>query len=136
MLAKEQLRDLQAGRMGGDRPETKYLNKKRDLVRKLISEKNEAVERGVKAKVQSFEGEMIDEMLQAALGLDVEEEVEKRVDQARRVVEEGRVEDSAANSSLAAYKGHLSRSTGKKNVKFQSPNKYEKFSSSNVSHSH
>lgn len=80
MLAAEQLRDLRAGRMGGDRPETKYLNKKRDLVRKLAKEKHEAVERGVKAKIQSYEGEMIDEMLQAALGLDVEEEVEKRVE--------------------------------------------------------
>lgn len=28
-------------------PETKYLNKKRDYVRKLMKEKNEAIERGV-----------------------------------------------------------------------------------------
>lgn len=51
LLAEDQLRDLKAGRIGGDRPETKYLNKKRDLVRKLVKEKAEAVERGVKAKI-------------------------------------------------------------------------------------
>lgn len=61
--AREQLRDIKDGRLGGEKPETRYLNKKRDFVRKLTKEKQEAIERGVKDKIKNYESDMIDELL-------------------------------------------------------------------------
>lgn len=63
---------------------------------------------------------MIDEMLQAALGLNVEEEIDKRVHMARKMVEDGRIEESGAHSSIKGYPSESMKqlSTGKKNVKF------------------
>jgi len=49
--------------MGGERPETKYLNKKRGFVRELMKEKKDAVERGVRDKMRHLESDMIDEMM-------------------------------------------------------------------------
>ena len=72
---KDQLRDIREGRPGGEKPETRYLNKKRDFVKQLMREKQDAVDRGVKDKMKNFESDMIDEMMQAALNMDVEEEV-------------------------------------------------------------
>jgi len=59
---KKQLKELREGSVQ-DRPETKYLNKKREYVKQLMNEKKQAVERGVKEKLRNFESEMIDEML-------------------------------------------------------------------------
>ena len=53
---------------------------------------------------------MIDEMLQAALNIDVDKEIESRLDRARRVAEDQNASDP--------YKMEHSRSAGKKNVKF------------------
>lgn len=61
--AREQLRDIKEGRVGGTRPETKYLNKKREYVKELIREKQQAIERGVQEKISNFESEMIDDMM-------------------------------------------------------------------------
>ena len=68
------------------------------------------MERGVKEKIRNFESEMIDEMLQAALNIDVDKEIESRLDRARRVAEDQNASDP--------YKMEHSRSAGKKNVKF------------------
>jgi hypothetical protein len=57
------LRGVRDGHLGGEKPETKYLNKKRAYVRQLMKEKQEAVDRGVKDKMRNYESEMIDEML-------------------------------------------------------------------------
>jgi len=38
---------MEYGLVGNEMPETKYLNKKRDYVRRLMKEKNDAIERGV-----------------------------------------------------------------------------------------
>lgn len=48
-----------------------------------MKEKREAVDRGVKEKMRNYESELIDEMLQQALNLNVEDEVEKRIQQAK-----------------------------------------------------
>jgi|DEB0MinimDraft_12_1074336.scaffolds.fasta_scaffold11371_1 hypothetical protein len=60
---------------------------------------------------------MIDEMLQAALNLDVDKEVESRIDKARKMVEDNKIEASASIAS-GPYKAAHSRSGGKKNVRF------------------
>ena len=84
---KEEIRAVRDGKYG-NQPETKYINKKKDYVRQLMKEKQEAVERGVKEKMKNYENDMVDEMLQAALNLDVNEEVEKRIEVARQMVEQ------------------------------------------------
>jgi hypothetical protein len=83
---KDELRRVREGK-NGEHPETKYINKKKEYVRQLMKEKTEAVERGVKEKMKNYESEMVDEMLQAALNLDVNQEVEKRIEVARQMVE-------------------------------------------------
>ena len=80
-----------------------------------MKEKKDAVERGVKDKMKNLESEMVDEMLYHALRLDVEKEVESRVEMARKMVEDGRIEESATKSP---YRDHHSKSGSKKNVTF------------------
>jgi hypothetical protein len=75
-------------------------------------EKKEAIEKGVKDRMRDLESDMVDEMMQAALNLDVDEEIEKRINLAKRMVEEGRIDESASKSLTGSnYKQ-------KKNVKF------------------
>lgn len=86
--------DLKHDKAGGEAPETRYLNKKRDLVKKLMAEKKEAVDKKVREKMKNLESDMIDEMMQTALNYDVDEEVERRISKAREVLEQTKAEDS------------------------------------------
>lgn len=45
----------------------------------MLIEKRKAIEKGVKEKIGNLESEMIDEMMQTALNIDIEAEIEKRV---------------------------------------------------------
>lgn len=82
-----------------------------------MKEKKEAVERGVTEKMKNLESEMIDDMLYHALNLDVDKEVESRIEIARKMVEDGRIEESASKSVGPYREGH-SKSASKKNVTF------------------
>jgi hypothetical protein len=42
-------------------------------------EKKEAIDKGVKDRMKDLESDMVDEMMQAALNLDVDDEIEKRI---------------------------------------------------------
>ena len=42
-------------------------------------EKKDAIDKGVKDRMKDLESDMVDEMMQAALNLDVDEEIEKRI---------------------------------------------------------
>lgn len=64
-------------------PETKYIEKKRDFVNDLMAQKNEAIEKGVKEELSKYEGAMLDDMMQHALNLDVDQEIQRRVQLAR-----------------------------------------------------
>ena len=128
---KEQLRDLKSGHLGGEKPETRYLNKKREFVRQLMKEKKEAVDRGVSDKMKNIESDMIDDMLYHALNLDVEKEIDSRLEIARKLVEDGQIDESAAKSHGPYHDSHA-KSASKKNVKFQSP-QLEKHSNSHNS---
>lgn len=83
-----------------------------------MKEKKDAVERGVKDKMKNLESEMIDDMLYHALNLDVDKEVENRIEIARKMVEDGRIEESAAKSAGPYRDGHSKTSASKKNVTF------------------
>ena len=111
------MRDLKSGHLGGEKPETKYLNKKREFVRQLMKEKKEAVDRGVRDKMKNLESDMIDDMLYHALNLDVDKEIDSRLDIARKLVEEGKIEESASKS-IGPYRDSHAKSGSKKNVKF------------------
>ena len=50
----------------------------------------------MKEKMKNYESDMVDEMLQAALNLDVNTEVEKRIEVARQMVEQGRSDGSGS----------------------------------------
>ena len=63
---------------------------------------------------------MIDEMMQAALNLDVDNEVEKRIRMARELIETGKIDESLSKSGANILKNGTGRSN-KKNVTFQSP---------------
>ena len=79
-------------------PETKYLNKKREYVKRLMKEKNDAIERGVQEKIGNLESEMIDEAMQQALNLDVDQEVNRRVQRAKRDLEQNRLGEESMKS--------------------------------------
>jgi len=82
-----------------------------------MKEKKDAVERGVKDKMKNLESEMIYDMLYHALNLDVDKEVETRIEIARKMVEDGRIEESASKSA-GPYRDHSKTSASKKNVTF------------------
>ena len=52
-----------------------------------MQEKKQAIDKGVEEKLIKMESDMIDEMMQTALNLDVDEEISKRVKKARQLVE-------------------------------------------------
>lgn len=82
-----------------------------------MKEKKEAVDRGVRDKMKNLESDMIDDMLYHALNLDVEKEIDSRLDIARKLVEEGKIEESASKS-IGPYRDSHAKSGSKKNVKF------------------
>lgn len=61
-------------------------------------EKKEAIEKGVRERMKDLESDMVDEMMQAALGLDVDNEIEKRIEMAKRMVDERNIDESASKS--------------------------------------
>ena len=99
----------------------------------MLEEKKDAVERGVRDRMKHFESEMIDEMMQAALNLDVDAEVEARVNAARTAIENKPIEESDSKSGSYYYNRTSNSKSAKKNVKFQSPKNVEKQSSATYS---
>ena len=95
------------------------MNKKRDLVRNLMKEKKDAIDRGVREKMRHLEGDMIDEMIRTALSLDVDQEVDRRIEKARQMLELGQIDESASKS-VSVRRDRASKSN-QKTVKFQSP---------------
>jgi hypothetical protein len=63
--AKMQLDRLK--RQREDEPEVRYLKKKKEYAAKLMKEKEKAIERGLRERMSEMEGEMVDELMQAAL---------------------------------------------------------------------
>lgn len=107
-----------------------------------MAEKERAIELGLKTKLKEIDKQQANKMLELALNLDVQNEVNKRFEGAKRHLEESSdnfVDYSARSYSQSvgasnALNGGLSTSEDpsrkKKNVKFASP---ERFSSA---HSH
>ena len=87
-------------------------------------EKKQAIDKGVKDRMTDLENDMVDEMMQAALNLDVEDEIEKRIQLAKKMVEEGKIDESASKSITGSHYKQ------KKNVKFQASPKADRLSSS------
>ena len=62
-----------------DDKENDDIKKKRAAAKKLLSEKEKAIEEGIKQKMRYYEQEHIDEMLNKALSMNVEQEVVRRI---------------------------------------------------------
>ena len=60
---KDQLHGIQSGVLGGDGPETRYMQNKRAIVKDLMQAKKDAIDKGVKERMKELEGEMVDEMM-------------------------------------------------------------------------
>ena len=71
--------------------------------------------------MSNLEGDMINDMLQAALNLDVDTEVEKRINMARQMIESGKYDESLSRSGANILKN--GNRSSKKNVTFQSPDR-------------
>lgn len=67
-----------------------------------MNDKKEAIERGLKDKMMNLESEIIDEMLQGAIQLDVEQEVERRFQIAKQIIESTKIDESASVSKSAS----------------------------------
>lgn len=60
-------------------PEARSIEKKKAAARKLIAEKEKAIEEGLKNKLKKIEQQQADKMLDLALNLDVQKEIDKRI---------------------------------------------------------
>ena len=140
---KDQLHGIQTGVLGGDGPETRYMQNKRAIVKDLMQAKKDAIDKGVKERMKELEGEMVDEMMQAALNLDIDREVDKKIKQIKEMaaeqsvkMESENIEESASKYSQSYLSASYVPSTGKKNKKnvtFKTPD--DKMSSSMYSKS-
>eukprot|EP00347_Sterkiella_histriomuscorum_P003387 403364494 len=136
--ARDQLQKLTVD-LGKDDPESKAIAKKKKAAQKLIAEKEKAIEEGLKNKLKEIEGQQASKMLDLALNLDINKEIDKRINAAKRAIEES--SDNFNEYSARSYSqsmGPISVSEDpkkKKNVKFASPEKYSSAHSQSMDHS-
>lgn len=64
------------------------VKKKKALAKKLLEEKEKAIKRGLKDKMREIEADQADKMAKVALNLDPSKEIERRLKDMRRHVEE------------------------------------------------
>jgi len=91
---KRQIKEYQGGRHQGGQGSNE---KKRAAARKLLQEKEKAIKEGVKRRLQEIEGGHANEMIDAAMALDVEQEIERRLQAARRIGSEGQQKKKQVN---------------------------------------
>jgi len=91
--------------------EDRIIKKKKALAKKLVEEKERMINEGMKARLREMEGARAEKMLNVAMNLDTEREIEKRVEEYKRrqiVIEtSGEIEESARSQS---YGGGLTAS--------------------------
>ena len=85
--AIRQQKMLETG-LTGLSPDQKYLLKKKEAAQALLEQKEKAIQEGLKAKLENYQEDVAEELIQKALNLDVNEEINKRYQAARRQIEE------------------------------------------------
>lgn len=98
---KEALRQSQLLRKGlapAD-PDSKYLEKKRQIATNLLEEKEKAIQKGLMTKLAALEAENADEMMKRALDMNVQSEINKRFELARKMIEESGSINESSNSN-------------------------------------
>ena len=102
-------------------PDQRYMAKKRDEAIKLMEQKEKLIKQGLKDKLESYQVGMADEMLQRAKDLDVEAEVAKQFEAARKMIEDSLTAGNASARSINSVSqsvDKLSKHFAKKSVKF------------------
>lgn len=87
--------------------------KKREAAIKLIEQKEKAIKKALDEKMMKYQGGIAEELLQRALELDVEAEVERRFNAAKQNIEESRNLESARS-----FQSNEKTSRTKKSVQF------------------
>lgn len=105
--------------------------KKKVTAKKLLQEKEKAIQEGIKQKMKNIEAEYVDELLNEALNLDVDREIEKRIKGARQAYDESHNwtessqfpanQDSISQSARSLSQSQPDPSKKKKKVNFASP---------------
>lgn len=72
------------------------MKKKRAAAKKLMNDKEKLIQAGIKDRLHEIEQEHVDHLLNAALGLSVEEEIERRIRGARRAYQSS-IDESSKN---------------------------------------
>lgn len=98
------------------------IKKKKALAKKLIEEKERIIKQGIKDKLRSAEADQADKMVSLALRIDTNAEIEKRLKDKRRQIEDSSEQLESARSYGLSQSG--APSEGKKKVQFASPEKY------------
>ena len=68
----------------GVSPDQRYIQRKKEAAEQLIQEKEKVIQEQLNSKIRNLEKEMADEVLQQALEIDVEKEVERRFQAVKR----------------------------------------------------
>ncbi len=64
--------------------EDKNIKKKKALARKLVEEKERMIREGLKARLREMEGARAEKMLNVAMNMDTEKEIERRIEEIKR----------------------------------------------------
>jgi len=68
----------------------------------LLEQKEKAIQEGLKAKMENYQEDVAEELIQKALNLDVNEEINRRYQVARRHIEESSQLESARSNLTAS----------------------------------
>lgn len=79
----------------GQSADTKYVQRKKEAAQKLMQEKERVINEQLQHKLKGLESEVADEVLKQALDLDVDHEVQRRYEAAKRNLEESAGMESA-----------------------------------------
>lgn len=109
--AIRQSQKLRSGLTSTD-PESRYLEKKRQAANTLLEEKEKAIQKGLMNKLAQLEEENADQLMKQALDMNVQNEINKRFEMARKMIEDSSSIVESSNSVAAPAPSK------KKNVKF------------------
>ena len=115
------------------------IKKKKAIAKKLIIEKEKVIKDGLKQRLRQIEADQADKMIAVALKLDPQQEIEKRIREMERAIEESsdgnqtNIQESARSVISISQSGVPSESIkSKKKVKFESPNKFRSSNNGSV----
>jgi len=113
--------------------EAHHIRKQKALAKNLLEEKERLIKEGLKSKIHQIEADQAERMLKVAMELDPQKEIERRMREMKRHIEESGADitESARSVSMSqSYAPSESMGNKKKNVRFEPSPEQNRYRSS------